>query len=413
MSLSKCSAVSVWLVLLPLLLVIVPRYTRIEAEATVTEEAPVEFPPPFEFADGVFEPNATLSTTLASYDVSPEISFAVARAIEPVFDLRSFRPDHEFQVVREQDGRLVAFEYAVDDERVLRVVGESDGFHARVDDLPLETHLETVSAGVKDSLWGALADAPRGDSLVMVLADIFDAQVDFYRDIRSGDEIRFVIEKKYYHDRFVKYGTVHAAEFVNQGKSLQAYRFQDEYYDENGMSTRRSFLPAPLEFTRISSGFSNARLHPILNTVRAHKGVDFAAPTGTDVRAAADGTVTFAGTNGGFGKMVSIRHPRDSRGETIATDYAHLSRISVRSGQRVRQGDKIGEVGMTGTATGPHLHYQMSVNGQIIDPRSRRADPPEPIDRALRDEYMASIVGMHDVLEGLAVPYDNSGRVAE
>jgi murein DD-endopeptidase MepM/ murein hydrolase activator NlpD len=394
---------------LVVLLVGVPRYTQLEGESGLAAaEPPVVLSPPLEFLDGLFEPNATLSTMLEVYDIGPEVAYEVAAAIEPVFSLRRFRAGHEFRVVREEGGALVAFEYGIDDESRLRVVRTADAFSARIDALPLETRVETVTAAVRDSLWGALASAPKGDALVMVLADIFDAQVDFYRDIRPADEIRFVIEKKYYRDDFVKYGVVYAAEFVNRGQALEAYRFGDEYYDENGMSTRRSFLPAPLEFTRISSGFSNARLHPILNTVRAHRGVDFAAPTGTPVRAAADGTVSFAGVNGGFGNLVTIRHPRDSRGDTVSTDYAHLSRIDVRSGQRVKQGDTIGRVGMTGTATGPHLHYQMSVNGQIIDPRTRRADPPEPIDPSLREEYLASIVELRETLQTLAIPYDSA-----
>lgn len=412
MGLCKCHSWWMWALSLVLLLVIVPRYSLTEAEFRVLPE-PTNLPAPLEFINDLFEPNATLSTTLAGYDVDPAASYSLAQAIEPVFSLRSFRPGHEFHLIREDSGRLVAFEYAIDDESILRAVSDGDTFRARIDELPLETRIETVAAVVESSLWGALADAPKGDALVMELADIFDAQVDFYRDVRPGDEIRFVIEKRYYKDSFVKYGTVHAAEYVNQGRSLQAYRFRDEYYDENGMSTRRSFLPAPLEFTRISSGYSNARLHPILNTVRAHRGVDFAAPMGTPVRAAADGVVTFAGTNGGFGRMVSIRHPRDSRGDTISTDYAHLSRIDVRSGQRVKQGDRIGLVGMTGTATGPHLHYQMSVNGRTIDPRTRRADPPKPIDPSLRDEYMRSIAEVRDVLEDLAIPYRTSPELAE
>ena len=412
MGIHKCHASCLWTLLLAVLLVVVPRYTEIEAESSAVS-APESFPPPFEFSYGQFGRDETLSTTLAGYGVDPLVVYALAEAIEPVFSLRSFRPDHEFQLVREEGGRLVAFEYAIDEERRLRAVDEDGVFRALIEQLPLETRVETVSAAVVDSLWGALAGAPKGDALVMELADIFDAQVDFYRDIRPADEIRFVIEKKYYRDQFVKYGIVHAAEFVNQGKALQAYRFQDEYYDENGMSTRRSFLPAPLEFTRISSGFSNARLHPILNTVRAHRGVDFAAPTGTPVRAAADGVVTFAGTNGGYGRIVTIRHPRDNRGDTVSTDYAHLSRIDVRSGQRVKQGDRIGLVGMTGTATGPHLHYQMSVNGRMIDPRSRRADPPKPIDPALREDYLASIVPFRDTLAGLAVPYGEDLALAE
>jgi murein DD-endopeptidase MepM/ murein hydrolase activator NlpD len=153
------------------------------------------------------------------------------------------------------------------------------------------------------------------------------------------------------------------------------------------MSTRRSFLPAPLEFTRISSQFSNARLHPILNTVRAHRGVDYAAPTGTPVWAASSGTVTYAGTNGSFGRFVRIRHS-----DSITTEYAHLSSIAVSVGQRVEQQAVIGRVGMTGTATGPHLHYQMLIDGSHVNPRTARIDPPKPIDDALRPGFMASII---------------------
>lgn len=407
MGVCRCHGSWLWWVSLALVLAIVPRYTQLEAGSHISLE-PASYPVPLSFDSDLFEPGATLSTTLEGYDVAADVSYQLAQAIDPVFSLRSFRPGREYRLVREGTGELVAFEYSIDDESMLRVVSEESGFSARIDLLPLTTQIETVAASVDDSLWGALADAPKGDALVMELADIFDAQVDFYRDVRPADEIRFVIEKKYYRDQFVKYGIVHAAEYVNQGESLQAYLFQDDYYDEDGMSTRRSFLPAPLEFSRISSGFSNARLHPILNTVRAHRGVDFAAPTGTTVRAAADGVVSFAGTNGGYGRLVTIRHPRDARGESVSTDYAHLSAILVGSGERVKQGDAIGRVGMTGTATGPHLHYQMTVNGQMIDPRSRRADPPKPIDPALKDEYLASIVEIRDVLQGLAIPYAQS-----
>ena len=181
----------------------------------------------------------------------------------------------------------------------------------------------------------------------MEIVDVFDSQVDFYRDIRAGDQIRIIIEGMYHRGQFVKYGRVRAAEFLNQGNSLQAYQYLDEYYDQNGMSTRRSLLPAPLEFTRISSNFSRARLHPILDTVRAHRGVDYAAPAGTAVWAASDGTVTYAGTNVGFGRFVRLRHPNGA-----TTEYAHLSSMLVNVGDRVRQKDVIARVGMTGLATG-------------------------------------------------------------
>ena len=162
------------------------------------------------------------------------------------------------------------------------------------------------------------------------------------------------------------------------------------------MSVRRSVLPSPVKFTRISSGFNYRRLHPIYKTVRPHLGIDYAAPSGTPVVAVSNGTVTFAGTNGGFGRMVTLRHPNG-----MTTSYAHLSSIAVKRGQRVKQSDMIGRVGMTGTATGPHLDYRVTLNGQTVNPRSVRADPPKPIKPSLKDEYMLHIAGMEVELRNL------------
>ena len=269
----------------------------------------------------------------------------------------------------------------------------------------MEVREGIVTAMVPDSLWGALRGVPKSDWLVMELVAIFEAQVDFYKDIRSGDLIRLIVEEKYYRDQFVKYGSVLAAEFVNQGKPLQAFRFDEEYYDENGMSVRRSLLPSPVKFTRISSGFSYRRLHPIYKTVRPHLGVDYAAPTGTPVVSVANGIVTFSGSKGGFGLMVTVRHPNG-----MTTSYAHLSRISVRRGKRVKQGGKVGEVGMTGTATGPHLDYRMTVNGKVVNPRTVRADPPKPIHHNLRNSYMAHISDLRVYLSNIA-PAENFSTV--
>ena len=344
-------------------------------------------PPPVEVVRGAFERNETLSTTLAAFELPHSVVYEITEAVRSVFNVRRFRPGQEFALVRDRAGGFLEFEYAIDEESTLKVVRDEDGVRATRQQLPLDIHVDTVAAEVNSSLWNALAGYARGDRLVVELDGVFRSRVDFYRDIRAGDQIRVLIEGLYHQGRFVKYGRVLAAEFVNQGRSLQAYRYGDEYYDENGMSTRRSLLPAPLEFSRISSGFSNARLHPILNTVRAHRGVDFAAPTGTPVMAAADGTVTFAGTNGNYGRFVRIRH---GSGDFV-TEYAHLSRILVGVGQRVRQEDVIGRVGMTGLATGPHLHYQLMQDGRYIDPRSARVDPPRPIDEALRPDFMRNM----------------------
>jgi len=357
----------------------------------------VPAPPPVEVLEGSFPRNGTLSTTLAGFDLSPAVIYEIGEAVRPVFDVRRFQPGRAFQVVRNMTGEFLAFEYVIDDESKLMVERVDDGFEARREQLPLETRIDTVAADVSTSLWNALAGKPRGDQLVMELESVFRAQVDFYRDIRPGDQIKFIIEGLYHEGEFVKYGEVQAAEFVNQGKPLQAYRFNDEYYDENGMSTRRSFLPAPLEFTRISGNFSSGRLHPILNTVRAHRGVDYAAPTGTAVMAASDGRITYAGPNGTFGNFVRIQHTGG-----VITEYAHLSRVLVNVGQRVKQEEIIGRVGMTGLATGPHLHYQLQQNGSYVNPRTARLDPPKPIDPSLRDAYMTSITGPRSLLASLA-----------
>ena len=407
MGVYKCHPACMWVLLCAVVFVAVPRNFEVglQAEAASLVE---ELPPPPVFVEGTFERTETLSTTLVGHDISHSVAYAIGEAVGPVFNVRSFRPGRMYRLLLEPDGDLLTFEYSIDDERVLKVARNDDGFSARVEALPLETRTDTISASVVSSLWGALEGFPKGDWLVMELASVFEAQVDFYKDLRSGDAIRLIVEGKYHDDEFVKYGSVLAAEFVNRGKPLQAYRFRDEYYDENGMSARRSLLPSPLQFTRISSGFSYNRLHPIYNTVRPHLGVDYAAPSGTPVWAVSTGTVTFAGPNGGFGRMVTLRHPNG-----MTTSYAHLSSIAVNMGQRVVQKETIGRVGMTGTATGPHLDYRMTVNGRVIDPRTVRADPPKPIAEELRDDYLRSIVALQSGLGNLGRVGPNRIELAE
>jgi murein DD-endopeptidase MepM/ murein hydrolase activator NlpD len=396
----KCHAACLWALFLAIILAAVPRSWEVEiaAEAASAASAAALLPPPPVSIEGTFERNETLSTTLVSHDISQGVAHSVAEAVSDVFNVRSFRPGRSYRLLIEPSGELLRFEYSIDEESVLKVSRIDERFDATVEELPLETRTETISTDVRNSLWGALEGFPRGDWLVMELAAIFEAQVDFYKDIRSGDAIRLIVDAKYHDGQFVKYGSVLAAEFVNRGKPMQAYRFREEYFDETGMSARRSLLPSPLQFTRISSGFTYNRLHPIYKTVRPHLGVDYAAPTGTPVWAVGNGTVTFAGTNGGFGRMVTIRHPNG-----MTTSYAHLSSIGVRVGQRVSQKETIGRVGMTGTATGPHLDYRMTVNGKVVDPRTVRADPPKPIAPELKDEYLASIEELRLQLESLAL----------
>jgi murein DD-endopeptidase MepM/ murein hydrolase activator NlpD len=219
------------------------------------------------------------------------------------------------------------------------------------------------------------------DGVTMQIADIFSGDVDFHRDLRKGDRFAVVYEAFHHNGRLLKSGRVLAAEFVNDRKALRAVWFDDAeqgrggYFAPDGKNLRKAFLRSPLEFSRVTSGFA-MRFHPILQQWRAHKGVDYGAPTGTRVRATADGVVDFAGTQGGYGKVVILRHHGG-----ITTAYAHLNGFAgdVRRGARVAQGDTIGFVGATGWATGPHLHYEFRVNDQHRNPLTIAMPAAEPV----------------------------------
>jgi murein DD-endopeptidase MepM/ murein hydrolase activator NlpD len=234
-----------------------------------------------------------------------------------------------------------------------------------------EIYIEQAQATINNSLFLAGARAGLPDNLIMELADIYGHLIDFVYEIREGDRFIVTFEKRYLDGEFIEYGNILAAEFVNAGESFLAVRYTDSqgdtgYYDENGVSLRKAFLRAPLNFRRISSNFKLARKHPILGKMRAHKGTDYAASAGTPIYAAGDGKISFRGTKGGYGRTVIIKH-----GNSIETRYAHLSRYGkYKPGQKVKQGQVIGYVGMTGLATGPHLHYEFIVSGVHRNPRT-------------------------------------------
>jgi murein DD-endopeptidase MepM/ murein hydrolase activator NlpD len=221
------------------------------------------------------------------------------------------------------------------------------------------------------------------------IADIFRWQADFTRDIRSGDHFRVVFERLESKDGEIRYGRLLAADLIIGGRTLRAFEFDDPeghtaFYDGNGVSLRRSFLRVPVEFRRISSDFSAARFHPILQRWRKHEGIDYAAERGAPVMAVADGVVTRAATAGGYGKLVEIRHPNG-----VVTRYAHLARFAtgVRPGTRVSQGQCIGFVGATGLATGPHLHYEFRIRGVATDPRILADEDGTPIPADIRPAF--------------------------
>ncbi len=283
------------------------------------------------------------------------------------------------------DQRLLSLSmrWATDDEThfqrmVISRKGES--FSSRVERAPFNISTRMASGNIKTSLFAATDDANIPDAVAVQIAGIFSGDIDFHRSLRKGDRFSVFYETLEADGEPLKTGRVLSTEFVNNGKAFQAMWFSDPnqpasiaangmpaapkgaYYSLDGQSLRKAYLASPMEFSRVSSGFK-MRFHPILQTWRAHLGVDYAAPTGTAVRSVGDGVVDFAGAQGGFGNVVFINH---RSGHT--TVYAHLSRIAVQRGQRVSQGQNIGAVGATGWATGPHLHFEFRVNGQHQDP---------------------------------------------
>ena len=272
------------------------------------------------------------------------------------------------------DGVLQSLNRRISDTLTLSVSRASDGFAVNFIENPLEVEVTGAQGHVETSLFDAGRAAGMSAQTVMVMAnEIFGWDIDFVNDIRKGDAFSAVYQRKFQDGTYVSDGRVLAAEFTNRGKTHRAVWFESAdgsvkgYYTPEGKGMRKAFLRAPLDFTRVSSGFNPNRRHPISGRVRAHKGIDYAAPTGTPIYAAGEGRIEFAGRRGGYGNAVIIDH-----GKGITTLYGHMSRFgkAARGGRQVRQGEVIGYVGSTGASTGPHLHYEYRVKGVHKNPAS-------------------------------------------
>jgi murein DD-endopeptidase MepM/ murein hydrolase activator NlpD len=329
--------------------------------------------------------NATLGGMLREA-LSPSGVHTIVEAARPVYDLARLSVGHPFGVTFGPDGLVAAFTYGIDELRTLHVTRQEGAYKAEVRTREYEVRPTVVHGLITSSLYGAVSDAGEDDQLAVDLAEIFAWDVDFNTELRTGDSFRVAVEKMYLDGRFARYGRVLSAELVRGTRVVQALWFDSQngpgYYTPEGNPMRKAFLRSPLKFSRVSSGFTHARFHPILHTMRPHLGVDYAAPVGTPVRASGDGLVTRAGWEGGYGNTIKLRHPNGY--ETL---YGHLSRINVKVGQRVAQAEIIGAVGTTGMSTGPHLDYRMIKSGVYIDPRLLKSPPAEPITRAERGAF--------------------------
>jgi murein DD-endopeptidase MepM/ murein hydrolase activator NlpD len=335
--------------------------------------------------------HATLESLLRQHELSTELVTSAVEAARSVFNLRQIRADRPYRLVLSLDGWLREFEYEIDADRFLRIVSRDRQEPTRLDAevLPYEKDRAVVAIRGRidadhSSVIAAMDETGENIQLALTLADIFSGQIDFESDLQPGDSFEVLFEKSTRDGEFAGYGDVLGARFVADGREHQAFRWVGEsgkaaYYDENGRSLKRFMLRTPLRFQpRVTSGFSRNRLHPVYREYRAHLGVDYGAPTGSPVVAVANGVVVSAGWAGGGGNQVRLKH---SGG--IETYYLHLSRFAkgVHAGARVSQGEVIGYVGATGTATGPHLDYRLRRNGVFVNPLVfHRSQPPgDPI----------------------------------
>lgn len=322
----------------------------------------------------------TIANLLSRLQVRDPQAFEFLRTTRGTRSLYQLVPGRTVQARTTAEGRLLSLRY-LNGGVALQVERDGDRLSVSEQPVSLEPRLEMKSGEIRTSLFAATDAMGLPDGVATQIAEIFGSEIDFHRDLRKGDRFSVVYELAYSNGEPARVGRVVAAEFVNNGKAHRAVWYQPAdgsggYYAPDGKNLRAAFLRSPLEFSRVTSGFSNSRYHPVLKEWRAHRGIDYGAPTGTRVRATADGVVQLAGRQNGYGNIVVIQHHG-----AYSTAYGHLSGFSrgLRKGSRVSQGDIIGFVGMTGLASGPHLHYEFRVNNEQRDPLRVALPTAQPI----------------------------------
>jgi murein DD-endopeptidase MepM/ murein hydrolase activator NlpD len=362
-------------------------------ETPVVQQVEVAPPTPrLRQVSGEFRKNQTVSDVFLAQGMTTETVHQIIQSTKPIYDLAKVHAGRLWSLRFTEDGGFHEFRYPVDPDHYLTVSRDeaSDNYVPVLHEHQFETQVERIDGSVASSLFAAVTGIGENQDVAIELGDIFGSDIDFNTDVQKGDSFQALIERKYLDGKLSRNGAILAASFTNEGKTFTGIRFTDEngkpaYYAPDGKALRKSFLKAPLKVIRITSRFTTARRHPILKIVRPHLGVDYAAPTGTPVQAVGDGTVTFAGwSDGGGGRTISLRHAGG-----YETKYMHLSRIRVKRGQRVSQGDVIGDVGASGLATGPHLDFRVYKNGQALNPTKVVVPPGMPVAKEKMAEFKA------------------------
>ncbi len=361
-------------------------------DPAVASERSVEPVPPARTRETIqVQPRETLTVLLRRLGLDAPGAYALVERLRAAgINPRAIRARDRFELERDAAGELVAVKYAPTAWRRFEAELADGAWQAERIDVEPEVRIEVREGRIENSLWDAVDSGAVDAQTILDLVGIFESDFDFASDAQPGDRFQLLVESRYSGGEFVEVGRILGARYTTAEEELVGVGFEVDgrlnYYDAKGESLKKTFLRSPLQFTRISSGFTHRRPHPVLGGVRPHLAIDYAAPTGTPVWAVADATVEFAGRKGGNGIQVLLRH----RGG-YKTYYNHLSRVArgVRSGARVRQKTVIGYVGSTGLSTGPHLDYRVSVNGRFVNPLSEKFLPGDPVPTARRAEFVA------------------------
>ena len=359
----------------------------------------------------VIKSGDTASSILSCY-LTPSQIYDLGRTAQKVYPLTRLKVGNSYSLsVKEQ--KLLTMEYEIDRNEKLRIACTRSGFTVKREPIIYDVKTSFVEGTITSNLFNAVSAAGETAGFGITLADIFAWDIDFVRDIREGDSFKAIVEKRFRNGKAAGYGSIQAAEFVNQGHRYTAFHFQGKdgrsaYYDADGKSMRKTFLKAPLHFSRISSGYSMSRLHPILKKRRPHQGIDYAAPTGTPIMTVADGTIVARNRTRAAGNYLKIRHRNGY--ETV---YNHMSRFAkgMRSGKKVTQGQVIGYVGSTGYATGPHLDFRMKRNGKYLNPLKVKSPSGAPVPKSELQAFKADIAPFVAALQKRDQKQDSTDKV--
>lgn len=349
---------------------------------------------------GTIKRGDTISSLLGDYLTARQI-YQLSQQSKKTFPLSGLCAGQPYQLCT-TDGQFDSFLYDIDQNEQLLIRQQEDDFAIFRIPIPYEIKNVVVKGSISSSLFNAVEEIGEDPELAVNLADIFAWDIDFILDIREGDSFQAVVEKRFRDDQPAGYGRILAAEFINQGQNFRAVLFKDgnksaDYYDPEGKNLRKAFLKAPLSFTRISSGFTMKRFHPITRTWKAHPAIDYVAPRGTPIKTVGDGTVVRKGRTGGNGNFAEIRHTNG-----YSTIYLHMTRFAkgINKGKRVNQGQIIGFVGSTGLATGPHLCFRMRKNGKPVNPNKVRVPSAPAVSTKNMEEFLAFAAPLLAQLEG-------------